>query len=177
MSSSLQAGSKLAEKSNVVFFLVLNWWKGKPSGSIACTRKQQPRFNWSCSSVEMNDATSLLTVHLSVVNRYPCYQVGVSKVDLPPRRIVHCPFFCLCAYSLIVIVRDVVNSIACNHSIIVAWTLCCRFPESYVWTWRSIKWSRSQECFVKSSFVICLTIEFHSGIFDGILVLSIDLNK
>ena len=22
----------------------LNWWKGKPSGSIACTRKQQPRF-------------------------------------------------------------------------------------------------------------------------------------
>jgi len=27
----------------------LNWWKGKPSGSIACTRKQQPRFYWSCS--------------------------------------------------------------------------------------------------------------------------------
>jgi len=32
---------------------VLNWWKGKPSGSIACTRKQQPRFYWSCSSVVM----------------------------------------------------------------------------------------------------------------------------
>jgi len=38
---------------------VLNWWKGKPSGSIACTRKQQPRFYWSCSSVVMNDATPL----------------------------------------------------------------------------------------------------------------------
>jgi len=37
----------------------LNWWKGKPSGSIACTRKQQPRFYWSCSSVVMNDATPL----------------------------------------------------------------------------------------------------------------------
>ena len=37
----------------------LNWWKGKPSGSIACTRKQQPRFYWSRSSVEMNDATPL----------------------------------------------------------------------------------------------------------------------
>jgi len=32
----------------------LNWWKGKPSGSIACTRKQQPRFYWSRSSVVMN---------------------------------------------------------------------------------------------------------------------------
>jgi len=30
---------------------------GKPSGSIACTRKQQPRFYWSCSSLVMNDAT------------------------------------------------------------------------------------------------------------------------
>ena len=30
---------------------LLNWCKGKPSGSIACTRKQQPRFYWSCSSV------------------------------------------------------------------------------------------------------------------------------
>ena len=39
--------------------LILNWWKGKPSGSIACTRKQQPRFYWSCSSVLMNDATPL----------------------------------------------------------------------------------------------------------------------
>jgi len=33
--------------------IALNWWKGKPSGSIACTRKQQPRFYWSCSSVVM----------------------------------------------------------------------------------------------------------------------------
>ena len=38
---------------------IINWWKGKPSGSIACTRKQQPRFYWSCSSVVMNDATPL----------------------------------------------------------------------------------------------------------------------
>ena len=30
---------------------LINWWKGKPSGSIACTRKQQPRFYWSRSSV------------------------------------------------------------------------------------------------------------------------------
>ena len=37
----------------------LNWWKGKPSGSIACTRKQQPRFYWNCSSVVMNDATPM----------------------------------------------------------------------------------------------------------------------
>jgi len=41
-------------------FTVLNWWKGKPSGSIACTRKRQPRFYWSCSSVVMNDATPLM---------------------------------------------------------------------------------------------------------------------
>jgi len=31
---------------------IINWWKGKPSGSIACTRKQQPRFYWNCSSVQ-----------------------------------------------------------------------------------------------------------------------------
>ena len=39
--------------------LNLNWWKGKPSGSKVCTRKQQPRFYWSCSSVVMNDDTPL----------------------------------------------------------------------------------------------------------------------
>ena len=39
--------------------VLLNWWKGKPSGSIACTWKQQPRFYWSCSSAVMNDATPL----------------------------------------------------------------------------------------------------------------------
>jgi len=37
----------------------LDWWKGKPSGSIACTRKQQLRCYWSCSSLVMNDATPL----------------------------------------------------------------------------------------------------------------------
>jgi len=36
-------------------FLLWNWWKG----SIACTRKQQPRFYWRCSSVVLNDATPL----------------------------------------------------------------------------------------------------------------------
>ena len=42
-----------------IYTKILNWWKGKPSGSIACTRKQQPLFYWSCSSVVMNDATPL----------------------------------------------------------------------------------------------------------------------
>ena len=42
------------------FCLYINWWKGKPSGSIACTRKQQPRLYWSCSLVVMNDATPLM---------------------------------------------------------------------------------------------------------------------
>jgi len=32
---------------------------GKPSWSIVCTRKQQPRFYWNCSPVVMNDATPL----------------------------------------------------------------------------------------------------------------------
>jgi len=41
------------------FSRFINWWKGKPSESIACTRTQQPRFYWSCSSVVMNDATPL----------------------------------------------------------------------------------------------------------------------
>ena len=35
----------------------LKWWKGEPSGSITCTRKQQPWFYWSCSSIVMNNAT------------------------------------------------------------------------------------------------------------------------
>jgi len=47
---------------------ILNWWNGNPSGSIACTRKQQPRFYWSCSSVVMNDATPLSRTPFSNVN-------------------------------------------------------------------------------------------------------------
>jgi len=47
------------DNNGEVRVLILNWWKGKPSGSIACTRKQQPRFYWSCSSVVMNNATPL----------------------------------------------------------------------------------------------------------------------
>jgi len=46
--------------------LLWNWWKGKPSGSIACTRKQQPRFYWSCSSVVMNDATPHTNTHTKI---------------------------------------------------------------------------------------------------------------
>ena len=45
------------KKHRVWQLVIINWWKGKHSGSIACTRKQQPRFYWSCSSVVMNDAT------------------------------------------------------------------------------------------------------------------------
>ena len=48
-----------AEKISIEVRFKSNWWKGKPSGSIACTRKQQPRFYWSRSSVVMNDATPL----------------------------------------------------------------------------------------------------------------------
>jgi len=40
-------------------FVIINRWKGKPSGSLACTRKQQPRFYWSRSSVVMHDASPL----------------------------------------------------------------------------------------------------------------------
>ena len=43
----------------LIFINYLNWEKGKPSVSIACMGKQQPRFNWSCSSVVMKDATPL----------------------------------------------------------------------------------------------------------------------
>jgi len=46
--------SKMPRKS-----YALNWWKGKPSGSIDCTRKQQPRFYWSFSLVVINDTTPL----------------------------------------------------------------------------------------------------------------------
>ena len=46
-------------KTTLCLYLTWNWWKGKPSGSIACTRKQQPRFYGSCSSVVINDATPL----------------------------------------------------------------------------------------------------------------------
>jgi len=42
--------------------LIWNWWKGKPSGSIACTRKQQPRFYWSQSVIKVS--TKCLKWHL-----------------------------------------------------------------------------------------------------------------
>jgi len=53
--SSNKRGAVIISGSNASF--IINWWKGKPSGSIACTRKQQSRFYWSCSAVVMNDAT------------------------------------------------------------------------------------------------------------------------
>jgi len=40
---------KTAQQSSRFCILLLNWWKRKPSESIACTRKQQPRFYWSCN--------------------------------------------------------------------------------------------------------------------------------
>jgi len=46
-------------KNKMMKYVLLNWLKGMPSGSIACTRKQQSRFYWSCSSVLMNAATTL----------------------------------------------------------------------------------------------------------------------
>ena len=49
----------IADDKTLSVKLIENWWKGKPSGSIACTRKQQPRFYWSRPSVVMNDATPL----------------------------------------------------------------------------------------------------------------------
>ena len=52
-----------------------NWWKGKPPGSIACTRQQQPRFYYCrfykpCSDVYMpqllyNCTTVVMTMMLS----------------------------------------------------------------------------------------------------------------
>jgi len=37
------------------FFVWLNRWKGKPSGSLACAGKQQLRFYWSCSYFPSNE--------------------------------------------------------------------------------------------------------------------------
>jgi len=101
-------------------FWTLNWWKGKPSGSIACTRKQQPRFYWSCSSVVMNDATPLYVqypitfcvkqrtpTYVSVFEKYTAYgyrtpnvylrmrayeQTLVSADDICCRVTTHCTF-------------------------------------------------------------------------------------
>ena len=46
----------------------------KPSGSIACTRKQQPRFYWSGSSVVMNDATPLTPLAHEQSSIFKCKQ-------------------------------------------------------------------------------------------------------
>jgi len=54
--------------------IVLNWWKGKPSGSIAYTRKQQPRFYWSCSSVVMNNATPMTPLAHAQNSIFKCKQ-------------------------------------------------------------------------------------------------------
>ena len=62
----------------------LNWWKGKPSGSIACTRKQKPRFYWSCSSVVTNDATPLC-----LSNRY-CWWPNIFLYRCEPRFALGC---------------------------------------------------------------------------------------
>jgi len=62
--------------------VLLNRWKGKPSWSIACARKQQPRFYWSRSLVVMNDATPLAQCN--------CHAVIFSKQ--PPETYWTVPF-------------------------------------------------------------------------------------
>jgi len=52
----------------------LNWEKGKPSGSIACMRQEQPRFYWSCLSVVMKDATPLTPLAHEQNSIFQCEQ-------------------------------------------------------------------------------------------------------
>jgi len=47
------------QENCVKFKTILNWWKEKPAGSIACTRKQQPRFHWSWSQTYVPYVKSL----------------------------------------------------------------------------------------------------------------------
>jgi len=61
--------------------IILNWWKGKPSGSIVCTRKQQPRFYWSCSSVVMYDATPLTPLAHAQNSIFKCKQQTCTLHD------------------------------------------------------------------------------------------------
>jgi len=64
----------------------LNWWKGKPSGSIACTRKKQLRIYWCCSSVEMKDATlltppsALPELFFKMLTTYNPWSLKTSKI-------------------------------------------------------------------------------------------------
>jgi len=45
--SYIPIASRFSLKSrNITLCRLTNWWKGKPSGSIACTRKQQPLFGF-----------------------------------------------------------------------------------------------------------------------------------
>jgi len=52
---------------------VINWWKGKPLGSIACTRKQQPRFYWSCSSTKCGQIVGNKLYFRTVFNFIPIW--------------------------------------------------------------------------------------------------------
>jgi len=82
---------------NTMNLTILNWWKGKPSGSIACTRKQQPRFYWSCSSVVMNNATTLTPpsalVHNDCPNKWLTNEEVVQNAWLKPYFFRHDPNF------------------------------------------------------------------------------------
>jgi len=64
------------------FRLKSNWWKGKPSGSIACTRKQQPRFYWSCSSVVMNGATPKPLLQTDKIMFYISQMCTVERFEI-----------------------------------------------------------------------------------------------
>jgi len=68
------------------YFQIINWWKGKPSGSIACTRKQQPRFYWSCKQfhyfhkwLEQISNGQYLTVQLNTFLKIAFSNVSLCK--------------------------------------------------------------------------------------------------
>ena len=58
-SLKLQHRMRFAKHLNYVLFK-LSWWRGKPSGRIACTRKPQPWFYWNCSSLVINESDLLI---------------------------------------------------------------------------------------------------------------------
>jgi len=78
--------------------------KGKATGSIACTRKQQPRFYWSCSSVVKNDATPLTPLAHERNSIFKCKQHTCTLHDpRGPKKIwLHNDVvpFAICVYNV-----------------------------------------------------------------------------
>jgi len=62
-----------------------NWEKEKPSESIVCMGKQQPRFYWSCSSVVMKDATPLTPLAHERNSIYKCKQQTIHNPWWPEK--------------------------------------------------------------------------------------------